>query len=394
MVIYIDSRVAKTVACFYSVLILALISGCARKSLTGPHDHKSIMQANPYVFGWLDYPIETKPIRDGMTKGTPVTLDTLPSPAWMKLRYRDNTQMDRDQAAIRALAGDYRVSFDFLETLVFGSYGGPSRPYRSWGTERIYLIEDRPGFIELQHILVMFFVDEDTSIEGPFVMKHWRQRWEFEPERMHSYTGHRIWENRDISEERRKGSWVQTVYQVDDTPRYALMGKWQHFVTHSQWASEVGYRPLPRREYSVRDDYHVLEGTNRITVLQDGWAHEQDNLKCILSDENGLLGENRHVAREIGMNRYQRITGFDFSAGDDYWQETAAYWKLVRGQLDSRVRASDRMRVDTKCDGNVAFMIFFEQAAAYRANQDPQFRTIREGIDTLLDCLVSTADVN
>ena len=105
------------------------------------------------------------------------------------------------------------------------------------------------------------------------------------------------------------------------------MGKWQHFVTHSQWTSEVGYRPLPRREYSVRDDYHVLEETNRITVLQDGWAHEQDNLKCILSDENGLLGENRHVAREIGMNRYQRITGFDFSAGDDYWQETAAYWK-------------------------------------------------------------------
>ena len=86
MVIHIDSRVAKTVVCLYSVLLLALTSGCARNSLTGPHDHKSIMQVNPYVFGWLDYPIETKPIRDGMTKGTPVTLDTLPSPAWMKLR--------------------------------------------------------------------------------------------------------------------------------------------------------------------------------------------------------------------------------------------------------------------------------------------------------------------
>ena len=149
--------------------------------------------------------------------------------------------MERDQAAIRALAGDYRASFDFLETLVFAPHREPSQPYRSWGTERVYVVEDRPGFVELQHVMVMFIVDGEGEIQGPMVMKHWRQRWEFEPATLQAYAGHRIWENRTIADEDRTGKWVQTVYQVDDTPRYALIGAWQHHATHSQWTSAAGY---------------------------------------------------------------------------------------------------------------------------------------------------------
>ena len=55
--------------------------------------------------------------------------------------------MEREQAAIRALSGDYKVSFDFLETMVFGGAQGPAKPYRSWATERVYILEDKPGFL-------------------------------------------------------------------------------------------------------------------------------------------------------------------------------------------------------------------------------------------------------
>ncbi|MDZ7792034.1 MAG: hypothetical protein U5L08_16340 [Xanthomonadales bacterium] len=36
------------------------------------------------------------------------------------------------------------------------------------------------------------------------------------------------------------------------------------------------------------------------------------------------------LAREVGINRYQRITGFDFSAGDAYWEAASGTWSLVR----------------------------------------------------------------
>ena len=384
------TRLIQTITFRYTILYVILATGCATTSLidSPTREHSKPMT---YVFGWLDYPYEGKPLRGGKTTGIPVVLDTLPSPAWSSLRKPDQSTMDRDQSAIRALAGDYKVSFDFLETVVFDPRGHPSQPYRSWGTERIYLIEDRPGLVELQHILVMFTMDDQDVIRGPMVMKHWRQRWEFEPNNMHVYVGHRIWENRPITEERRTNKWLQTVYQVDDTPRYALLGEWQHHVTHSLWLSTAGYRPLPRREYSVRKDYHVLDGTNRITVLPNGWVHEQDNLKRVLNTERSNE-ENIFVARELGINRYERITDFDFSAGDEYWSQTASYWALVRQQVDARISDSERIRFKSKCDGKSAFGIFFEQAYEFQTEQNPHSTVSVEKIESLLDCLISTVN--
>tara|TARA_Y100000588_G_scaffold43032_1_gene40948 strand:- start:253 stop:1506 length:1254 start_codon:yes stop_codon:yes gene_type:complete len=374
---------------------LSLTAGCALKHqshfpLVSPTDLSD--SPNFYVFGWQDFPNDSLPIRGGMTIGVPVILDTSISQAWVNLQQLGLSEMERDQSAIRGLAGDFKASFDFLETLVFVPKGAPAQPYRSWGTERVFLIEDQPGFVELQHILVMYFFDDKGNISEPFVMKHWRQRWEFEPDRIHSYKGDGVWENRRLPSGTAKGKWTQTVYQVDDTPRYALIGEWQHHRTHSQWSSSPGYRPLPSRERSVRDDYDVLDGINRITVFPSGWVHEQDNLKRVLSTGSDLSDGTFVIARELGLNRYQRIANFDFSAGDEYWDKTGPFWAAVRHSIDYRIQKSTKIRIENSCNGSSPYELFFSQASNYEANEWNDLRVVEDGIQELLDCIITELD--
>ena len=375
-----------------TILIFSAV-GCSNRSLGGAVSQKTttetVLPKSEYVFGWLDYPLSLKPVRGGMTKGVPVVLDTMPSAHWASLQEPHETILEHDQAAIRALSGSYRVSFDFLETLVFPPNHGPAQPYRSWATEKVYLVEERTGYVELQHILVMFFKDESDEIQGPMVMKHWRQKWEYEPESMFSYVGNRIWEKKDLKSSEKNGKWVQTVYQVDDTPRYALIGEWNHFKSHSEWNSNYGYRPLPRRERSVRSDYNVLDGKNRITVMSNGWVHEQDNLKRVVSDSDSTVLSDVFVARELGINRYEHITDFDFSAGDDYWNSTSEFWSVVRDEIKNRVESQERIHVATSCEDQISFMMFFSYASAY--SEGESIEQSRYKVKNAIDCLSSNA---
>ena len=213
---------------------------------------------------------------------------------------------------------------------VYGDSQVPMSPYRSWGTERVYVLEDSQDLISLQHILVMFFEDENGAVQGPMVMKHWRQDWVYEPVSSLEFIGESQWTNRTLSEEERKGYWQQTVYQVDDSPRYAMRGHWTHNASFSSWDGLSAWRPLPRREFSVRSDYHALVGTNRITIHPRGWVHTQDNIKTVLSGAGQVNADLPALGRELGVNRYDRIVGFDFSAGDNYFEQTAGYWAGVR----------------------------------------------------------------
>ncbi len=128
------------------------------------------------------------------------------------------------------------------------------------------------------------------------------------------------------------------MFQVDDSPRYDSVGKWVHVKGYSSWTSTQTWRPLPRREKSVRDDYDVLIGTNRHTVMPSGWSHEQDNLKVVTTSPSersvgGTLRPNYTVrGREIGLNRYERIEEFDFSPAISYWSATKDFWKLIRNE--------------------------------------------------------------
>lgn len=330
----------------------------------------------PYVEGG-----EMEP-RGGTTRGAPVELVTRETQDFRRIHAPDLNKLERDRRAILAMAGSYRVSFDFLEVIGFSADYEPRRPYQSWATEHIYVIADDEERISMQHILVMTVLDEAGEPQGPFVSKHWRQDWVYEAGEVHAYRGAGAWERRAAQPREVRGHWAQRVWQVDDSPRYAAWGQWQHTPERSTWLSGEIWRPLPRREFSVRDDYDVLIGSNRHTILPTGWIHEQRNLKVVL-DDSGTI--ERRVAKEYGLARYERIRDFDTSEGDAYWEATADFWSLVRAYWDRAMAQNDTVRLKSTVNGDKMFEPLFERADAIAGGADYTRKANRRFVRETLD---------
>ena len=316
--------------------------------------------ASWFTFAWPLGENALKP-RGASTQGTPVVLDPAPGEAWKRLREPGLSALERDRRAILAMAGPYRVSFDFLEVLRFDPALKPDAPYQSWGTEYVFVAEDRDSFIALQHILVMRMQNEDGSNSEPMVIRHWRQEWHYQTDALVAYEGAHTWARQPVPAQQREGSWVQSVYQVDDSPRYAARGRWQHNDSYSTWVSDETWRPLPRREWSVRKDYQVLVGTNRHTITPDGWVQEENNLKLVL-DGSKPRAEMPYLAREYGFARYQRIKDFDFSAGEEYFARTEPFWAEVRAAWRELAQRQPRFTLKAPVDQGRLFEPFFEYA--------------------------------
>jgi hypothetical protein len=309
---------------------LAVLSGLLSSGATAADAYgQSSTSAGPrYTFSWpLD--AEAPKPRGGTTKGPPVVLDKSGSPAWQRLQEKNIHSFERDRRAILAMAGEYRVTFDFLEIASYPPLDRPPAPYQSWGTEKVYVDIDDGKFISLVHILEMRIVEKDGSVSEPIVTKHWRQDWQYEPATIVEYRGRDLWQARKLGAAE-KGMWVQTVYQVDESPRYASVGKWEHTPSFSTWLSGETWRPLPRREWSVRDDYQVLIGTNRHTIVPTGWLQEENNLKAVLTNARTLDPARPYLGREYGVARYERIKEADFAAADRYYERTKRFWQDVR----------------------------------------------------------------
>lgn len=325
-------------------------------------------QRHRYTFSWsLSSACGLEP-RGGTTQGTPIKVDPEPHPGWLALQDPELSDFERDRQAILAMAGPYRATFDFLEIAGYTPDFVPDAPYQSWGTEYIYVVEDQQNFISLQHIMVMFFQQEDQVV-GPMVMKHWRQDWHYQPKSLLAYAGHSRWHSQPIPRRERQGKWVQSVYQVDDSPRYAAAGRWQHKPNLSTWLSERTWRPLPRREQTVRDDYQVLEGYNRHTILPTGWLHEEENYKLQLDSSGKPSGDMPYLSKELGVNRYDRIVDFDFSAGDEYWAETGPFWAIVREQWQALFDRHAQFGLHEEVDGTPLFAHFFNYAEQVQAGE-------------------------
>jgi hypothetical protein len=312
-----------------------------------------------YTFAWQFLQGDTMAPRGGTTTGVKVDLATNPSMEWKALQEPGLSRKEKDRRAILAMAGPYRTSFDFIETVGFSVGYEPAAPYQSWGTEYVYVVADEPDFISLQHILVMQMVDEDGEASDPWVVKHWRQDWRYEQRELHTFRGHRRWAREKHSRREVRGRWTQSVYQVDDTPRYQSVGDWEHFANYSSWRSEETWRPLPRREFSVRDDYHVLIGTNRHTISPTGWVQEEENLKVVLDDSANRL---EVLARENGLARYERIDNYDWGPGDEYWERTGPFWAVVRDTWEDIFARRDSFVLEKSVDGTMLFMALFDLA--------------------------------
>ena len=319
-------------------------------------------ETRQYTFSWSFVPEGELAPRGGTTTGADLTLMETPGAAWTALKAPGLTQQERDRRAILAMAGPWRASFDFIETAGFVAGYTPARPYRSWGTEYVYVVEDTPDFVSLQHVLVMFMKGEDGSVRGPMVVKHWRQDWAWEATDFHEFQGDGHWTRTRLDPDAVTGGWVQTVWQVDDSPRYASFGRWRHDANVSRWEGSETLRPLPRREFSVRDDYDALRAVNRHIITPTGWVHEEANEKLVLGNAPRVL------AREAGLNRYERITNHDFSAGDAYWARTGDFWGVVREFWNDIWARNDAFVFEASAGGPPLFMKLFGYAEALDAD--------------------------
>ena len=261
---------------------------------------------------------------------------------------------EADRRAILAMQGEYAVTFDFEEIVPIAAGYELAEPKVTPARELVIVVEDTGDFIMLQHLLI---VGEEDS---PFIVKHWRQDWRYEPDTVLAFQGHDDWTVEDVPAAERAGAWSQTVYQVDDSPRYAATARWDHAPEASTWEPPVSWRPLPRRDATTRDDYDVIAAVNRHTVTEWGWSHEQDNSKLILSG----TGEPRELVREHGINTYTRTDLPGDEAAADYWESTRDYWARVREAWDALIARADTVAIEDDADGTLLYGPMLSEAQA------------------------------
>lgn len=381
MSISIQAKMGFYLNTFYLIVITLFSIGCettyqrSSANLDEPeqlNEKKASESSAPstYVFGWGNVPLEIANPRGGTTLGTPVELAP-PRALPLASVVRASNSFEKDRAAILSLSGDYKTSFHFLETLGLYSEHEPIRPYHSWATEEVRVLEDSGSFISLQHTLVMHFEMEDGSVMEPMVMKHWRQDWTYEDTDLHTYRGDSTWSRARRDPNSVSGAWSQAVWQVDDSPRYEAIGRWTHDGNRSIWTGENSWRPLPRREYSVRDDYGVMEGFHRIVITPTGWIHEQNNWKRV---EGNLVEVPEYRGHELGIDRYERITSPSLSKSDNYWEKTGVYWSEVRKVWKEVFAERERFSLKSKVEGRSQFEFHFEYVGRLEAGEtyDPK----------------------
>ena len=271
------------------------------------------------------------------------------NPRFAAIRGAD-AKLDRDRLAILAMQGEYRVDFHFQETVALKA-GYQLRDVKDLGAYEIVLpIETGAEKISLQHILVM---------PSGYVIKHWRQDWTFESKAHFDFVADQTWDVQATEEEQRAGTWTQCVYEVSDAPRYCGTGTWDHRSGGvSTWTSDRTWRPLPRREYTTRSDYNVIDAENRHTVTPNGWTHEQDNTKVVRDGRDTV----EPLVREFGFNDYRNIEGSDFGPARTYWAKTEGYWAAVREAWDRRIVSGNTVVLNMEVDGMPMITATFAQA--------------------------------
>lgn len=249
-----------------------------------------------------------------------------------------NAQADGKQV-IDKLCGCFQVDFKYAETF------SPDPAYKyhdreeTGGTAELALpigINDKK--IVIQHLLI---VGANT------VVKHWREEWSYENPVIWKYNGDRTWVKETLSADQVKGKWTQTVWEVADEPRYQGFSQFVNLDGKIIWQNTTD-APLPRREYSVRNDYNILKRTNRLNITDSGYLHEQDNQKIIRSN-----GTDRLLVEEKGHNSYKRIDAKECTTAKEYWEKNAGYWGKVRTIWADYIATHDTISLKTKIDGKL-----------------------------------------
>ncbi|WP_199137691.1 DUF6607 family protein [Pedobacter sp. ASV12] len=255
------------------------------------------------------------------------------------------SKMDQDREAIKSLAGFYKVTFNYAETFSPDDDYKFHERHRSSAKEWAVILEDSPKKIVIQHLLVM---RGDSMI-----IKHWREDWTYEDPQILVYDKNDTWKKVTLSANDIKGKWTQKVYQVDDSPRYQAIGTWVHVDGRHQWQSNSD-SPLPRREYTERSDYNVLNRGNMLYLTPKGWMFEQDNKK-ILRTESG----DKLLAMEKGMEEFIKTDPKSFGYAQTWWKQQQNFWKDARETWDAIFAANDVIKLTSKVDNKLLYEQFF-----------------------------------
>ncbi len=252
-------------------------------------------------------------------------------------------QPKQEQDAIKSLCGCYEVDFRYAETFAPDTAYKFHPRYHTGGLEWVVAEESGEHKMILQHLLV---ADDD------FVIKHWREDWEFEQNNQWQFVHDAHWKKVNLDKVAVTGQWTQTVWEVDDAPRYQGSSRWIAVNGQHYWENTTD-APLPRREYTKRNDYNVMQRTNRVLITNTGWVHEQDNKKIIRTDGRG----DQLLAEEKGYNIYTKVADSKCSAATAWWEKHRQFWITVRSTWDEILSNRSDIVLVSKVNG----LLLYEQ---------------------------------
>ncbi len=70
-------------------------------------------------------------LRGGTSQGIDVILSERPEDQWSSLKKPGGSNFEKDRKVILAMTGEYRVAFEFIETVVFKNNYEIARPCQS-----------------------------------------------------------------------------------------------------------------------------------------------------------------------------------------------------------------------------------------------------------------------
>ena len=260
-----------------------------------------------------------------------------------------NAQKKQDIEAIKEMCGCFEIDFKFSETFQFSndSNYSKSKNYNAKALEYAMLIKDEKDHISIQHLLVM----------GDYVIKHWRQDWIYQNQDFLKYDGNTNWKYMSKTKKDVKGQWTQKVFQVDDSPRYEGSATWVHVDGKSYWENS-SYAPLPRREYTKRNDYNIMIRGNRHEITKYGWLHDQDNFKVVkdLESDSEVI-----IASEKGLNKYTKVDESKCNEAKKWWDENNQKWSFVLNKWNSIYSKKDDISLRQTVENKPLFSFLFDE---------------------------------
>lgn len=250
-----------------------------------------------------------------------------------------------DIELIKKMTGCYKVKFQSRETFAFEKGYDFYPRYESYGLEWVFVDSEEDNRVSLQHLLIV----------GPkTIVKHWRQDWIYENTELLHFKGDSVWTKKRMSSYEAQGMWTQKVYQVDDGPRYECSAPWISYGSKHYWECETN-SPLPRREFSVRDDYNVLVRGNRHELTDYGWVHDQDNTKLF-----SRHGVQKKIAMEKSYNTYTKLDDDICKDAQTWWQDHKRFWFDVREVWSAVTEENEVLAFKGKVNGTPLWQKLFE----------------------------------